>query len=177
MPTATEQSEKHGSEIAMNSETDSGQKPISRAKAWEESWPYVVGFAAGAVYAVFGRRMPLSPNLKDAFVAVAGVAGTFAAFFIASASILVTLADSWFKRRAVESGVYLSLIGYLLTAMGWNLATAVISIALVFFEAAWHLWWYDFAFTGWAFLLGTTLGVSVRVLRIFAVLMKYMARY
>jgi hypothetical protein len=177
MPNVIEQSEKHGSEIATNSETGSGPIQISRAKAWEETWPYLVGVVAGAAYATFGRRVALSPNLKDAFIAVAGVSGTFAAFFIAAASILVTLGDSWFKRRAVESGVYLSLVGYLLTAMGWSLATAVFSITLIFFDASWRLWWYDYAFTGWAFLLGTTLGVSIRVLRIFGLLMKYIASY
>jgi hypothetical protein len=129
-----------------------------------------------ATYAVFGRRIPLSPTLKDAFVAVASLAGILAAFFLTSASILVTLRDSWFKRRAVESGVYLSLVRYMLTAMGWSLATAVITIVGLFFDAAWLLWWYRYALTGWAFLIGTTLGVSIRVLRIFALLMNYVAR-
>lgn len=161
----------------MNSEIDSSQNQVSRAKAWQESWPYLMGAVVAATYSALGHKLPLSPNLKDAFSAIAGVAGTFAAFFLASASILVTLRDSWFKRRSVESGVYLTLIGYMLTAMGWSLATAIIAIVGIFFDAAWHLWWYKYALAGLAFLLGTTLGVSIRVLRIFVVLMKYVARY
>jgi hypothetical protein len=159
----------------MNSVEDSDQRPISRAKAWEESWPYLFGICVATVYGVWGSHLPLSPNLKDAFVAVAGVAGIFAAFFLTSASILVTLRDSWFLRRAMESGVYTSLVGYLLTAMGWSLAVAIITIAGIFFDASWHLWWYRYALIGWAFLLATTLAVSVRVLRIFASLLKYTA--
>jgi len=34
---------------------------------------------------------------------------------------------------------------------------------------------YHYDLIAWAFLLGTTLGVSIRVLRIFTVLMKYAA--
>ena len=176
MPTVIEQSEKPGRTIAMNSEIDSSHSQTSRAKAWEESWPYVVGVAGATAYAILGRRVSLSPNLKDAFVAVASLAGIFAAFFLTSASILVTLGDSWFKRRSIESGVYLSLSGYMLTAMGWSIATAVIAVGGIFFDASWHLWWYSYALVGWAFVLGTTLGVSIRVLRIFSALMKYVAR-
>lgn len=161
----------------MNSENDSGQNRIRRDKAWEESWPYVIGVVAAIAYAIGGRRILLSPNLKEALAAIAGVAGLFAAFFLTSASILVTLKDSWFTRRAIESGVYVALVGYMLTAMGWSLATAVITIIGIFFDVAWHLWWYRIALIGWTFLVATTLGVSIRVLRIFAVLMKYMARY
>lgn len=160
----------------MSSEADSGPNQISRAKAWEESWPYFGGAAAAAGYALFGRRLSLSPNLKDALVAVASLAGIFAAFFLTSASILVTLRDTWFKKRSLESGVYLSLVGYMLTAMGWSIATATITIVGLFFDAAWHLWWYQYALVGWTFLLGTTLGVSIRVLKIFATLMKYISR-
>ena len=92
----------------MNSEDDSIQHPISRSKAWEESWPYVIGMIFGIAYAAFGRRLPLSYGLKDVFEAAANMAGIFAAFLLTSASILVTLKDSWFKRRAIESGVYVT---------------------------------------------------------------------
>src|SRR5579864_7423846 len=114
MLTVTEQSEKRGSETAMNSETGSGQTQISRAKAWEESWPYLTGLLVMSGYALVEPRIPVSPNLKDALIAVSALAGILAGFFLASAAILVTLKDSWFMKRAVESGVYISLIGYLL---------------------------------------------------------------
>jgi hypothetical protein len=110
-------------------------------------------------------------------VAVAGIAGIFAAFFLTSASIMVTLRDSWFLRRAMESGVYKSLVGYLLTAMGWSLAVAVVTIAGIFFDASWNLWWYRYALIGWAFMLATMLGLSARVLLIFASFLKYTARH
>ena len=42
-----------------------------------------------------------------------------------SAFILVSLRDCWFRRRTVESGAYFAPVGYLLTAMGWSLATAI----------------------------------------------------
>jgi hypothetical protein len=161
----------------MNSEEDSRHNQPSRAKAWEESWPYVISLVAPLAYAILGHKNSFSPNLKDALIAVAGLAGILAAFFLTSASILVTLQDSWFKKRAVESGVYLALVGYLLTAMGWSLATAVITIAGILFDATWHLWWYRYALIGWVYLISTTLCVSIRVLRIFGALMKYMARY
>jgi len=160
----------------MNSERDSTPRQISRSKAREESWPYVVGCVAAAAYAIFGHRFPLSSGLRDVFSATANIAGIFAAFLLTSSSILVTLRDSWFKRRAIESGVYVTLIGYMLTAMGWSIATAVATIAALVFDATWHLWWYQYALVGWVFLIATTLGVSVRVLRIFTVLMKYIAR-
>ena len=76
----------------------------------------------------------------------------------------------------MESWVYAALVGYLLTAMGWSLATAVITIAGIFFDPSWHLWWYSSALVGWAFLLATTLGASIRVLRIFSALLKYSSR-
>lgn len=177
MPIAIEQSVKRGSETAMNSGSDSVPRPISRARAWEESWPYLLGFGAAIVYGATGGGLRVSPNLLEVFSSVVSIAGLFAAFFLASASILVTLSDSWFKRRAIESGVYFALIGYMLTAMGWNIATAVFTTAAMFFDSAWHLWWYHYALTVWCFLLMTTLGVSLRVLRIFAVLMKYIARH
>jgi hypothetical protein len=161
----------------MNSEIDSGQSQISRSKAWEETWPYCLGLVVGVVYGTYGRRIPLSPNLKDGFIAVAGLAGLFAAFFLTSASILVSLKDSWLKRRTIESGAYFSLVGYLLTAMGWSLATAIVTIGAIFLDGAARLWWYHYALTAWACLLSVTLGVSIRVLRIFSVLMKYIARF
>jgi hypothetical protein len=160
----------------MNSDRDSGPIQISRARAWEESWPYVSGLAVAGLYALIGYRIPLSPNLKDVFAAVVSMCGIFAAFFLTSASILVSLRDSWFKKRAVESGTYLALIGYMLTAMGWSIATAVATTAGLLFDGGWHLWWYRYALTAWAFLAATTFFVSVRVLRIFTVLMKYIAR-
>jgi hypothetical protein len=160
----------------MNSERDSTPRQISRSKAWEESWPYAIGVGAAVGYAFFSRRFPVSPNLKDVFSATANIAGIFAAFLLTSSSILVTLRDSWFKRRAIESGVYVSLIGYMLTAMGWSIAAAVATVCGLVFDAAWNLWWYPYALIFWVFLITTTLAVSVRVLRIFTVLMKYIAR-
>lgn len=174
MTSVIEQSEKRGPSIAMNSDKDSTPRPISRAKAWEESWPYLFGLVAGGLYSV--SPLPLSPGLKDVFAATANTAGLFAAFFLTSAAILVTLKESWFKKRAVESGVYLVLIGYMLTAMGWSIATAVTATVGLLFDQAWKLWWYRGALAAWVFLVATTLGVSIRVLRIFTVLMKYIAR-
>src|SRR5690348_10889960 len=109
MPTATEQSGTHGPPIVMNSVQDSGQGKISRAKAWEESWPYFTGLLVTSGYALVENRIPISPNLKDALIALSALAGILAGFFLASAAILVTLKDSWFMKRAVESGVYISL--------------------------------------------------------------------
>lgn len=120
--------------------------------------------------------MPLSYGLKDVFEAAANMAGIFAAFLLTSASILVTLKDSWFKRRAIESGVYVALIGYMLTAMGWSMVTAVATVAALVFDVTWNLWWYQYALACWIFIVVTTLGTSVRVLRIFTVLMKYIAQ-
>jgi hypothetical protein len=127
-------------------------------------------------FAIFGHRFALSPGLRDVFSATANIAGIFAAFLLTSSSILVNLRDSWFKRPAIESRVYVTLIGYMLTAMGWSIATAVVSISGLVFDAVWHLWWYPYALICWMYLIATTFCMSVGVLRIFTVLMKYIAR-
>lgn len=176
MPTVIEPSEKHGLKIAMNSEPDSSRSPISRAKAWEESWPYVGGILAAGAYEFWGRALAVSPNLKDVFSAVVNVAALFAAFFLTSAAILVSLKDSWFKQRAIEAGTYVALVGYMLTAMGWSIATAVVTTLGLLLNFTWHIWWYEHALAAWLFVIVTTLGTSVRVLRIFSVLMQYISR-
>jgi|ERR1017187_1371692 hypothetical protein len=175
MLSVTAQSEKPGREIETNFDSDSAPPQISKAKAWEESWPYVFGILAAGV-CLLCHGFPIPSGIKDVFAAVVNTSGIFAAFFLTSASILVTLKDSWFKRRAMESGVYLALIGYMLTAMGWSIATAVTTTAALLFDGAWHLWWYQYALALWVFLVATTLGAAIRVLRIFTVLMKYIAR-
>jgi hypothetical protein len=175
MPIAIEPSKKRGSNTAMNFAQGSDPIQISRAKAWQDSWPYILGCGVGLAYECFGSHLPFSPNLKDVFSAIISVAGLAAAFFLTSASILVSLKDSWFKQRAKEAGTYNALIGYMLTAMGWSLVLAVCTAGALLFDVKWNLPWYRHALAAWILIAVTTLGLAVRVLKLFSLLMKYIA--
>jgi len=97
---------------------------ISRGLAIERIAPYLMGIAAVVVYGVFGRQQEISPNIKDIFASTVSIAGAGAGFMLAAASILATISNSWFLKRAKEAGVFTRLVQYLLVAMGWCLATS-----------------------------------------------------
>lgn len=95
---------------------------------------------------------------------------------LATASILVTVSNSWYMQRAKESGVYTNLIRYLLTAMGWCLATAVFSNLGIVYNPQRKLFWYPIAVTLWVFVAATALGTTIRVLQLFSKLFQFIAK-
>lgn len=97
---------------------------------------------------------------------------------LAAASILVTVKDresSWYVKRAREAGVYDSLIRYLLVAMAWCLSVSVISVAGLAYDPRWNLDWYPYAATVWVFLATAALGTTIRVIRLFLLLLRLIA--
>lgn len=179
MTTATTQSSKPGAGITPNSEDASRTPRMTRGKAIERAWPYVTATAAAMFYLFVWRfRHSLPPNFRDVLAPVVSFGASTAGFMLASASILVTVRDrdsSWYVRRAKESGVYASLLRQLVVTMAWCLTASVISMVGLAFDPRWNLAWYPYGITLWVFVISTALGVTIRVIRIFLLLLRLIA--
>jgi hypothetical protein len=152
---------------------------MTRGKAVEKVWPYIVAIIALIVYLFYWQPThPLQPNLRDVLTPMVSFGASLAGFMLAAASILITVRDresSWYVKRAKEAGVYASLIRYLLVAMTWCLTTSVMSVAGLAYDPRWNLWWYPYATTLWLFTATVALGTTVRVIRIFTLLIRLVA--
>jgi hypothetical protein len=89
-------------------------------------------------------------------------------FLLTSAAILVGIKGSWYKQRAKEAGVYLSLVKRIFTAMWWSLAATLLSIAGLFYDVVWNLPWYRAAIAFWLFCAVVALCTTTRAIRLFA---------
>jgi hypothetical protein len=132
-----------------------------------------VAIAAASAYFFYGRfRYPVGPAFRDVLSATIGTGAAMAGFMLTAASILASMRESWYLQRAREAGVYASLIRYLLVAMSWCLAAAFVSGIGLAYRPEWKLSWYPQAVTAWIFLAICASGATVRVIRIFALLLR-----
>lgn len=152
-----------------NSDADTRPGQMSRRRAVENIWPYAVAILASAAYCwLWAPRHPVSGNLKDILSASSRAASSLFGFLLTSASILVGIKGSWYKQRAKEVGVYLSLVKRIFTAMWWCLVTTVLSIVGLSYDPGLRLSWYPYALSFWAFCAVVALGTTTRAIRLFA---------
>jgi hypothetical protein len=142
---------------------------MSRGKAIENVWPYVLGILVTAAYSwLWAPHRSISPNLRDILSSSSRAASSLFGFLLTSGSILVGIKGSWYKQRAKEAGVYLSLVKRIFTAMWWCLITTVISIVGLSYDVSWKLPWYHDALGIWLFCAVVTLGTTSRAIRLFS---------
>jgi hypothetical protein len=148
---------------------------LNRRQAVEVVWPYVVGIVSASIIALLSSRLRVPREIKEVFEYTASTAGVFAGFMLAAASILASIGDRPFIRQARRAGVYASLIGHLFTAMRWSIGVAVLSLPAILFDPQWRLPWYGVGIWVWAFVAFTALSASIRALRTFTKMMRYVS--
>ena len=142
---------------------------MSRGKAVQKVWPYALAILLAMLYGlIWSPRHPITASIRDVMSASSRAASSLFGFLLTSGSILVGIKGSWYKQRAKEAGVYLSLIRNIFAAMWWSLVTTVLSIIGLSYDASWKLSWYPYALSLWLFCAVVALGTTVRALRIFA---------
>lgn len=112
---------------------------------------------------------PVSETFKGVLSDVSKCAASGFGFLLASSSLLVGFKGSWYKQRAKEAGVYLSVVKYLFRAMWWCLALAVFSLAGLSYDSNWwKLPVHRFAVSLWLYLCAAALCATIRGLMIFS---------
>jgi hypothetical protein len=142
---------------------------MSRGKAVENVWPYAVAVLISAAYSwIWAPHHPIPSGLRDVLSSSSRAASSLFGFLLTSGSILVGIKGSWYKQRAREAGVYLSLVKRVFTAMWWCLLTTVLSIVGLSYDVTWTLPWYRHALSFWLFCAVVALGTTVRAIQLFA---------
>lgn len=142
---------------------------MSRAQAVERVWPYAVAILVSASYYwIWSPSHPIASSLRDVLAASSRAASSLFGFLLASGSILVGIKGSWYKQRAKEAGVYLSLVKRIFTAMWWSLLTTVLSVVGLSYDVGWKLAWYRSALSLWLFCAVAAIATTIRAVRIFA---------
>jgi hypothetical protein len=142
---------------------------MSRGKAVENVWPYVAAMLISAAYSwLWAPHHAITSNFRDVLSSSSRAASSLFGFLLTSGSILVGIKGSWYKQRAKEAGVYISLVKRVFTAMWWCLVATVLSLVGLSYDVAWKLPWYSHAVSFWLFCIFVALGTTVRALQLFA---------
>ena len=105
MPIASELSKMPSSSTEQNSAGDSQSLKVTRRKALEIVWPYVVALANASLYHWAWNPL-VTATFRDVLSPMSRGAGTVFGFLLSAASLLVAVKGSWYKQRAKEAGVY-----------------------------------------------------------------------
>src|ERR1700722_17030547 len=114
------------------SETGSISKPYTRQNRsmgafTERHYPWLGGLISGALCYLLLRHWTILPGTKDLLVGFLNVAAILTGFLLTANSILLSIDEKWIIRRSKEAGAYEMLVGYLVSATYWWLATALLS--------------------------------------------------
>jgi len=132
--------------------------------------------AVVAVGVWLAAKVDVPPNLSELLSVVVGMASIAAGFLFTTGSILLAIDKRWIIQRGKELGAYQNLIDYLLEATKWCLLLAVVSTAGVAFQVDCHASWVRWGFSCWLFLAVGSLVATVRVLRIFSIVLRAVSR-
>lgn len=118
-------------------------------------------------FLVQDRVIPLA-SFKELFSAVISVSSIAVGFLATAKSIMLSLDKRRVIKQLKDIGVYGTLLSYLMTAVNWSFATAIITALALFFDTSKATpVWYSYAFSAWLFVAITAAVSCYRVIRIF----------
>ncbi len=146
----------------------------------ERHYPWFIGFVAGVgFWWLNGGWIP--PGLKDLLSGFLNVASIVVGFLVTAKSILLSIDHKWIIQRSKESGAYGMLVGYIVSATYWWLASALLSAVGVAIIPPDPLadWQQPIAvglFSGWLFVSVTSALGTIRVLSIYSKILKSISK-
>jgi hypothetical protein len=138
-------------------------------KFWERWYPLLFSMLLTLSTFLLFRRLNLSipDSTKDLLTAATTLSGIIVGFLAATQAILFSIDNSKIIENLRQAGVYSRLINYLMDAIHWSLALAVISSVGLFLDLSNPQSWYLYPFFLWVFFSITTGLSCYRVIRLF----------
>lgn len=136
---------------------------------WERWYPLLSSMVLTFFFLLLFRRLNLTipESTKDLLTAATTLSGIVVGFLAATQAILFSIDNSLVIKNLRQAGVYSRLVNYLMDAIHWSLALAIISSVGLFLDLKNPQTWYLYPFLLWVFLSITTGLSCYRVIRLF----------
>jgi len=144
------------------------------SKAWWEQWyPLLGGVTITAVLFYVVSDFPVTAEAAPSlFSAIVSISAITVGFLATAKSILVSIDDKPIIANLKRLGMYDRLITYLLSAIYWSFALAVVSSVCFIVDLKNPVWWHPWLLFLWLFVLVTAGFTCFRVIHLFGKILR-----